>query len=102
MTSHLIKMVPFLEAEGAIRMCGNVCWVVWSFVLGAIPRFFSSEWLGPVVPCPSDVATLVLPLAVTLLSVRPAKRAIRTGLAGGRGTSSYLWAPSLRSSLLWQ
>ena len=74
MTSHLIMMMLFLESEGAIRMCGNVCWVVWSFVLGAIPRFFSSEWVGPVVPCPADVAALVLPLAVALLSSRPATK----------------------------
>ena len=67
-------MMLFLESEGAIRMCGNVCWVVWSFVLGAIPRFFSSEWVGPVVPCPSDVASLAFPLAVALLSACPAKK----------------------------
>ena len=53
-------------------MCGRVCWVVWSLVLGAIPRFFSSEWAGPVVPCPSDLTALVLPLAAALLSSRPA------------------------------
>ena len=85
MTSHLIMMMLFLESEGAIRMCGNVCWAVWSFVLGVIPRFFSNEWVGPVVPCPSDVTSLVLPLAVTLLSVRPAKKGEKNQLGGRAG-----------------
>ena len=66
---------------------------MWERLLGRLelrPRshsavLFQREWLGPVVPCPSDVATLVLPLAVTLLSVRPAKKGDKNRPSGRAG-----------------
>lgn len=42
-------------------------WMAWTFVLGALPSFFSGDWLGPIITGPSDMASVLLALAVLLL-----------------------------------
>lgn len=60
-------------------------WMAWTFVLGAMPGFLDSEWVGPVITGPMESASVTEALAVLLLMAairehRPASD--RAGLAG--------------------
>lgn len=46
---------------------GDLLWMIWTFILGAMPGFFETSWFGPVIPGPSNVTSVCLVLVALLL-----------------------------------
>lgn len=74
-------------------------WMLWTFVLGALPGFFSTDWLGPVVPSPSNVTSTLIVLAVLLLIV--AIRGKGSSIVLQKKTGGLLTVLGIAATLVW-
>ena len=83
------------ESEGGSHML----WMLWTFVLGALPGFFSTDWLGPVVPGPSNVTSTLIVLAVLLLIV--AIRGKGSSIVLQKKTGGLLTVLGIAATLVW-